>query len=159
LTSASKATRQRQPERQQYQRNVGVGGADHGSDNTSPASARAFQFSIAVWCATSVADNLQQLCDCKTKSISDYCEQQLHFIRRRPQHHPCGSSSRLSFCVQQQPLWRRASDSDNIFGFSFQRALCSISSSSVSGSNSICVTALASNFSISVTHRSFCATA
>ncbi len=70
-----------------------------------------------------------------------------------------GNSNSFSFSVQQQPLWRRASDGSNIFGFSSQRAPCSSSSSSVSGSNSICATALASNFSISVTHRSFCATA
>jgi len=69
------------------------------------------------------------------------------------------NSNSFSFNVQQQPLWRRASNGSNISGFSFQRTPCMSFSSSVSGSNSICATALASNFSISVTHRSFCATA
>ena len=45
--------------------------ADHRSDDASLASAQAFQFSMAVWCAVSVAVDLQQLCNCNTIPISD----------------------------------------------------------------------------------------
>jgi hypothetical protein len=73
---------------------------------------------------------------------------------------PFGSSDSFSFSVQQQPLWRRASNGSNIFGFGSQRAPCGsfrFSVKNVNDSNSICATTLASN--INIRRRSICAAA
>ena len=68
-----------------------------------------------------------------------------------------GSSNNSGFSVQQQPPWRPASNGNNIFGFSSQRAPCSSFRFSVNGSNSICATKLALN--INIRRRSICAAA
>ena len=54
-----------------------------------------------------------------------------------------GDINSVSFSVQQQPLWRRASDGSNIFGFSFQ--CCSSFSSSVSRSSMSATTCAAAS--------------